>query len=608
MLYRLSWRWKLPLLFAAVTVLTVTAFGIVAYNAVRISALEATATRFRSALAEINTITELGAINQVDQLRSAAADPVLQNALLSAAAGTPSRQATSDTSSVSAASSSTIAVLERLKGKSDAVVVAELIAPDGKMLYSFPTHAGADISNPAFVMPPDAAIGPMYSRDTLLYFQGAAPVHANGAIVGGVRVTRKLGPAAANRRIISNSLGSEAALLLGNANETMFKNGKQVDYPSGPSVLENTLMHYTRDNTRWVSSFRLVKSTPWRYAVELPERVALAPARALLAPFAATAALIAIAGALFGYFVSRRITTPLIELTAATEAIARGDRNVQLVATNRADEIGRLARTFRTMAASVRNEVERLESEVDVRTGEWRTAVDGLQHLHEELRQSERLATLGRRFGSVGHELRNPLGVMSNVVMLLDALPDASPRLSEYAGLLREQIRLSQRIISDLLDQARTGAPVLTSVGVPQLLDELLERAAIPTTIAVDKRYEQSLPNLMLDRDQIGQIVWNLITNAVQATPDVAGTLVVVAAFDAGHLRIEVQDSGKGVPVADRERIFEPMFTTKAHGVGLGLSISRVFARANGGELYVKDECGGACLVLDLPAVVAAES
>jgi signal transduction histidine kinase len=398
-------------------------------------------------------------------------------------------------------------------------------------------------------------------------------------------------------------LGEDVALLIGNQNGTLWLDGRAVSYP----LSAGSPTTHARDGGDWVSVSMQVKQTPWLAALELPEHVALAPARRLFAPFVMIGALIAIGAALLGVPASRTITNPLADVTAAAEAVARGARDVHLASVGRRDEIGRLARAFATMATSVRGVHEKLESEIDARTGELTGAVTRLQQLHEELRQSERFATLGRLSGSVGTELRNPLGVMSKVVFLLESLPDASPKLKDYASLLRTQIRLSERLISDLLDRARLGEPAYSTVDVSRLVDDVLDRAAIPGAIRVERRFTTPLPPMRLDRDQVTQILWNLVTNAVHAMQGGPGTLTISASASGARLRIDVRDTGPGIDRADVERVFDPAFTTKPQGVGLGLSISRAFARASGGDLFVSGAGGrGACFVLDLPAVPVA--
>jgi signal transduction histidine kinase len=193
---------------------------------------------------------------------------------------------------------------------------------------------------------------------------------------------------------------------------------------------------------------------------------------------------------------------------------------------------------------------------------------------------------------------------MSNVVFLLDTVPDASPKLAQYAALLREQIRLSQRIISDLLDSARdsarAGVPAESPTDVREMVERLLNRAAIPASVRVEVLAQADLPRVVLDADRVGQIIWNLLSNAVQAMPD-GGTLTITADIRDGRLSLAIRDSGPGVATEERERIFQPLYTTKTDGVGLGLSISREFARANGGDLYVEGDGPGARFVLELP-------
>lgn len=579
---RSSLRWRLSWLLVITAILTVTAFGLFAYRAARATTLDATHTRLRSALSQINSITELGIVNQLDALRAVARDPAVIASLRET--GKP-------------VSDAAIASVRKLQGASAATAVVELRGPDGAVLYTTAPASAAPSPPPQpFNFPAEPVVGPMYETGDTLSFDADVTITDNGARLGGVRLTRRLGRNV-NRRLTASLLGDQAALLIGNKDGTVWGDTGKMTYPIGSGSPQT----YTRNNAKWVSAFSAIRDTSWMYAVEVPERAALTPARALLTPFVIVGLLIALAGAIAGLRASKKITAPLADLTAAAEAIARGERDVKLTSIDRRDEIGRLSRSFATMATNVASVRDRLESDIDARTGELTQAVGRLRELDEELQRSERFATIGRLSGSVGHELRNPLSVMSSVVFLLDAMPDASPKLKDYSSLLREQIRLSERIISDLLDRARHSAPVRHKVDVPNFLDDLIARAGIPTTVKVEKQYPRNTPPVTIDRDHVGQIVWNLITNAVQAMHS-SGTLKIDAILTNERLRIEVRDSGPGIPAADAERVFEPLYTTKAQGVGLGLSVSRAFARSNGGDLYVSQTGGaGACFVLDLP-------
>lgn len=579
---RWSLRWRLSWLLLVTAVLTVTAFGLFAYRAARTTTLDATQTRLRSALAQLNAITEPGMASQLELVRSVARDPAVIDALRHAGQPLPD---------------ATVAALRKLQGPSQAAAAVELRAADGTVVYPAANAAPAFSSRRLFTFPNEPAIGPLDEVGDFFSFDADASVFAGGSKIGGVRLTRRL-PRNVNRRLTASLLGEQAVLLVGNKGAELWSDTGKVAYPGAAG----TTIEYTRAGTKWESASSDIKGTPWVFAMEIPERAALAPARALFMPFLITGVIIALAATLIGWTASVRITSPLAYLTKATEAIARGERDVPLVAIERKDEIGRLARSFASMAQSVQSVRDRLESDIDARTGELTTAVGRLREMDAELQRNERFATIGRLSGSVGHELRNPLSVMSSVVFLLDALPDASPKLKDYSSLLREQIRLSERIISDLLDRARHSAPQRQAVDVPNFLNDLIARAGIPTTVKVERQFPAEMPPITVDRDHVGQIVWNLITNGVQAMHS-AGVLQVNAILTAERLLIEVCDSGPGVAPGDRERVFEPLYTTKAQGVGLGLAVSRAYARSNGGDLYVKDNPGskGACFCLDLP-------
>ena len=581
---RRSLRWKLPLLFGLTAILTVTTFGVFAYLSARKVALETATTRLQSALSQVRTIAELGVVNQLEYLRIVAGDPEIIAAV----------------SRDGPVSEGAVRALQMLKGQSDSTVTVELLGRSGVVRYVLPEAAGTVGQHRTLESTAVPEVGPIHESDSLLQFEASIAIKGNAShAVGAIRVLRQQ-KNSLNQRMVGRMLDG-AVLLTGNSDGTLWGPSGRVQREASESTTR-----YLRHGERWLSVASPIRGSPWLYAVEIPERLALAPANGLVLPFLITGLLIAFTGAFVGQRVSRRITIPLADLTNAAETLARGERDVRLTATDRTDEIGRLARAFSTMTASVTNARDRLEAEVETRTGELSVVSGQMRLLHEELREAERFASLGRMSGSVGHELRNPLGVMNNVAFLLETLPEASDTLRNYARMLREQIRVSDRIISDLLDRARAGAKVRTVVDIPCICDEVLLRAEVPDTIRV-VRDVGTVPPLVLDRDHLGQILWNLVTNAVQAMQRGPGVLTVKATYAAGRLRIEVHDSGNGIAPSDLERIFEPMFTTKAAGVGLGLSVSRAFARANGGDLTVMSVERGACFVLELPADVAAE-
>jgi PAS domain S-box-containing protein len=265
-------------------------------------------------------------------------------------------------------------------------------------------------------------------------------------------------------------------------------------------------------------------------------------------------------------------------------------RSLQLEAQNlHMQEANRLKTEYLEKAVSQNRELEQ--------------ALRALEEAQEELARKERLAVLGRLSGSVGHELRNPLGVMTNAVYFLTlVLKDPPEKVTEYLGILRHQIMLSEKIVGDLLDFARIKAPQRAVVDLRKLIDDQLARVTVPANVRVETRFPESTPKVEIDAIQIGQVVLNLITNAVQAMETSGGALTITAEPRDGSVRVAVEDSGTGVAEELRAKIFEPLFTTKARGIGLGLAVSRSLAQANGGELALGRGKGpGARFELDLP-------
>jgi signal transduction histidine kinase len=214
---------------------------------------------------------------------------------------------------------------------------------------------------------------------------------------------------------------------------------------------------------------------------------------------------------------------------------------------------------------------------------------------------------LGQLAGGVGHELRNPLGVMTNAVYYLDAvLADSQPAVREYLEILRTQIGLSEKIIGDLLEYARIRTPEREPVRLAQLTAEQLERVGPLNGTSVRLDFANDLPPASIDRVQIGQVVLNLLTNAVQAMPDGGGSLTIRGTAQAPDcLRLDVTDTGGGIADAHIDQVFEPLFTTKARGIGLGLAVSRSLVIANGGTISVSSRVGeGTTFSLVLPTGV----
>jgi PAS domain S-box-containing protein len=240
---------------------------------------------------------------------------------------------------------------------------------------------------------------------------------------------------------------------------------------------------------------------------------------------------------------------------------------------------------------------EELEQKVQMRTRQ-------LLEAQEELVRKEKLSTLGQVAGSVGHELRNPLGVMSNAVYYLQTvLSEADPTTQEYLGIIKDEIGSADRIVGDLLDSVRTKPPQLQLVDVSGLIELVLRKIAVPAGINVTLNLSGTLPPMRVDPVQVQQVFRNLITNGIDAMPQ-GGNLEISAVEDKERrvLVVKVKDGGTGITPESMAKLFQPLFTTKARGIGLGLVVVKNLTENNGGTVAVESEPGkGSTFVVTLP-------
>jgi two-component system NtrC family sensor kinase len=219
--------------------------------------------------------------------------------------------------------------------------------------------------------------------------------------------------------------------------------------------------------------------------------------------------------------------------------------------------------------------------------------------MQARLVRSEKLAILGQLAGGVSHELRNPLGVIKNAVYFLNMVLDASdPKIKEMLEILTQEVAKSERIISDLLDFARTKPPIRRKVAINEVIQETLSLIEVPGNIQVISRLEQKLPLILADPGQLDQIFSNIIHNGIQAmtssssveTPE-GGQLTIETRLESQEwLAVTIADTGVGISPENMEKIFEPLFTTKAKGIGLGLAIVKTLVEGHGGTIEAESE------------------
>lgn len=226
------------------------------------------------------------------------------------------------------------------------------------------------------------------------------------------------------------------------------------------------------------------------------------------------------------------------------------------------------------------------------------------KRLEEELMRSERLVALGRLVTGVAHELRNPLGIVKATVQVMEGEFKTVEGLKEYSKVIKEQIDRGNKVIQELLDFGRPSKPIVSPTDINVLIESVLTFTypiLKQNKIQLKRDLTAKLPPTEIDSDKIKQVFVNLILNAIQAMPD-GGTLRISTIQKDCCTQISFSDTGKGINNTDLGRIFDPFYTTKNDGSGLGLSISHQIIHMHGGKIWVSDtSTGGSTFTVSLP-------
>ncbi len=238
---------------------------------------------------------------------------------------------------------------------------------------------------------------------------------------------------------------------------------------------------------------------------------------------------------------------------------------------------------------------ENLEAMVESRTAE-------LKDTQAKLVRKEKLAFLGELAGGVGHELRNPLGVISNAIFYLKMIqPEATEPVKNYLDIIASRVQEAERIIADLLSLSRTRKTDKTAISIKGILTEIWKHHPTPSNITVKLDYPPDLPQVSFDELHLKQILTNLLINAYQAMPE-GGTLTIHPHIELQTIKLSISDTGVGILKDELDKIFEPLFTTKSKGIGLGLAVVKNLTELNDGSIAVESKEGqGTTFILTLP-------
>lgn len=299
--------------------------------------------------------------------------------------------------------------------------------------------------------------------------------------------------------------------------------------------------------------------------------------------------------------VARRITQPVARLTDGARSLARGELQTRIDSEGH-DELGTLARAFNDMAESLAAN----RSELTRKNEALSAANDNMQSMQEQLLRSERLAAIGQLAAGVSHEIDNPVGIiLGHAELVLEDLQEDDP-LREDVRAIIDECRRCKRITGGLLGFARLPEGHQDRVDLNRLVEEavsslrpqkLFKNLDVTTTPFQDELF------VTADVDQLRQVMINILLNSAQALQG-TGQVVIALSQKEGHAVITIDDSGPGIPEDDREKVFQPFFSTKppGKGTGLGLPLCRKLIEAQGGEIFAQQaSLGGARLQVLLP-------
>jgi len=273
-----------------------------------------------------------------------------------------------------------------------------------------------------------------------------------------------------------------------------------------------------------------------------------------------------------------RFTRPIANLSDAARSVALGDLSVRVPHSERPDEMGQLAWNFNEMTA----ELEKAKV------------------LEEQLRQAEKSAVVGRLGSAIAHEIRNPLNYINLTLDHLKAkfVPGDETKIDEYKRLIgqikNEVARINQQI-SDFLNYSRPAKANLQPVEVRKVVEDslrLVEAQAVENDIKIAVIEHEEVPQIMGDPEFLRSVFNNLFINAVQSMGTRGGNLSIRISPEHSMVRLDIADTGNGIPPENLSTIFEPYFSTKETGTGLGLAIVQKIVELHNGSIEVESTEG----------------
>lgn len=316
--------------------------------------------------------------------------------------------------------------------------------------------------------------------------------------------------------------------------------------------------------------------------------------------------------------IRKSVINPVSRVAEGVRLIASGDLDRSIHSKSK-DEIGRLASNVESMRLAIKKNInlvqeknEALQIEISERKrteAALRKNEKALKDARERLVRSEKLTALGKLAGTLGHEIKAPLSVIKHSFEFLKIRLDrgADEKIGKHLNMVHEKLDTIDKTIDDVLDFARTKDLQTIDIDPEKLVEDVLRDIFVPANIKIVRDLGSGLPRITVGETQIRQAFQNIISNAVDAM-DEGGTLTVSTNINNGDnaglesVTVSFQDTGEGISPDNVGKVFEPLFSTKVKGTGLGLVACENIIHAHGGSIEVASELGkGSTFIVKLP-------
>jgi signal transduction histidine kinase len=439
---------------------------------------------------------------------------------------------------------------------------------------------------------------------------------APGAQAG--RLAAELGLEELSQRLATRGGPEERVFLLDAAGRLLLDGGAEhgryrEDFsgklPEARGARQAGLAQYEEDGRAWLAAFSPVPELGWVAVVARPREAALAPLHALARSTFGVLGLTLVGVLVLAPLLARALAHPIARLAEGARALARGHL-AHRISLERRDELGELARAFNDMGQALEGAHrellgfnEQLAAQVEERTRE-------LRQTQAQLSRSQRLVAMGDMAAGMAHEMNNPLAaILGNVQLLLLDLPEDDPsrRMLTVVHQQAQRIATIVRELQLLSERQQVGRLPLD---LHRMLDRVLESRGAELSqvgVHVDRRFHPGEVKVLGDTQALGDVFGRLLGNALNAMRDRPERSLTLATHvvDAHLVRVEMRDTGRGIPREHLERIFNPFFTTKQQWTGKGLSLAvchRVIEDHGGSITLQSDEGVGTTVTLVLPA------